>query len=69
MNHQPVHLHSMLVHAVIAFAPLAALSFLLDASGSTIAGMESPVWRLMLWVSLVGMLAVALPATVTGIVE
>jgi hypothetical protein len=69
VNHQPVHLHSMLVHAVIAFAPLAALSFLLDASGSTIAGMESPVWRLMLWVSLVGMLAVALPATVTGIVE
>ncbi|MCG6948767.1 MAG: hypothetical protein LJE93_07640 [Acidobacteria bacterium] len=69
MNHQPVHIHSMLVHAVIAFAPLAACSFLLDATGATVAGIGPPVWRLLLWGSLVGMLAVALPATVTGIAE
>ena len=51
MDHHPVHLHSMLVHAVIALAPLAG------------------AWRLLLWFSLVGMLVVALPATVTGITE
>jgi hypothetical protein len=59
----------MLVHAVIAFAPLAAVSFVLDASAATIAGIDTEVWRLLLWVALFGMLVVALPATLTGISE
>jgi len=59
----------MLVHAVIAFAPLAAVSFVLDASAATVGGIDTEVWRLLLWVALVGMLAVALPATLTGISE
>ena len=59
----------MLVHAVIAFAPLAAVSFVLDASATTIGGIDSGVWRFLLWVALVGMLVVALPATFTGIIE
>ena len=69
MDHQPVHLHSMLVHAVIAFAPLAAVSFVLDASAASIGEIDAGVWRLLLWVALVGMLIVALPATLTGISE
>ena len=69
MDHQPVHLHSMLVHAVIAFAPLAAISFVLGASAATVAGIDPGAWRLLLWVALVGMLIVAVPATVTGISE
>ena len=69
MDHQPVHLHSMLVHAVIAFAPLAAVSFALDASAATVGGIDAAVWRLLLWVSLAGMLIVAIPATLTGISE
>ena len=69
MDHQPVHLHSMLVHAVIAFAPLAAVSFVLDASAASVAGLDIEVWRLLLWVALAGMLVVALPATLTGISE
>jgi len=69
VDHQPVHLHSMLVHAVIAFAPLAAVSFVLDRAGVTVGGIDSEVWRLLLWVALVGMLIVALPATLTGISE
>ena len=69
MDHQPVHLHSMLVHAVIAFAPLAAVSFVLEASATTVGGIEPGVWRLILWVALIGMLVVALPATLTGISE
>ncbi len=69
MDHQPVHLHSMLVHAVIAFAPLAALSYILDASGATVGGIEPAAWKALLWGSLVGMLVVALPATLTGISE
>ena len=69
MDHQPVHLHSMLVHAVIAFAALAAVSFVLDATATTIGGVEAAVWRLLLWLALVGMLVVALPAALTGISE
>jgi hypothetical protein len=59
----------MLVHAVIAFAPLAAVSFVLDASAATVGGIETEVWRLLLWVALCGMLIVAAPATLTGISE
>lgn len=69
MDHKPVHLHSMLVHAVIAFAPLAAVAFVLDASATSVEGIEAGVWRLLLWLGLVGMLVVALPATMTGISE
>ena len=69
MDHQPVHLHSMLVHAVIAFAPLAAVSFVLDASAATVGGIDAEVWRLLLWLALFGILIVALPATLTGISE
>jgi len=69
VDHKPVHLHSMLVHAVIALAPLAAVSFVLDASASTVGGIDAGVWRLLLWVALVGMLVVALPAILTGINE
>jgi hypothetical protein len=59
----------MLVHAVIALAPLAAVSFVLDVSAATVGGIEAGVWRLLLWVALVGMLIVALPATLTGVSE
>ena len=69
MDHQPVHLHSMLVHAAIAFAPLAAVSFVLVASGASVGEIDTEVWRLLLWVALVGILIVALPATLTGISE
>jgi len=69
VDHQPVHLHSMLVHAVIAFAPLAAVSFVLDGSAATVGGIDTEVWRLLLWVALCGMLIVALLATLTGISE
>jgi hypothetical protein len=59
----------MLVHAVIALAPLGAISFVLDANAATVAGIDPAVWRFLLWVSLVGMLLSALPATLTGISE
>jgi len=59
----------MLVHAVIAFAPLAAVAFVLDASAASVGGIDAGAWRLLLWVALVGMLIVALPATLTGISE
>ncbi len=69
MNHRPLHLHSMLVHAVIALAPLAAVTMILEAASVTIAGVGPAVWAFLFRGSLVGMVLIALPSVVTGITE
>ena len=69
MDHRPLHLHSMMVHAVIALAPLAALSFLFEAGGTTIFSVRPEVWSFLLRGSLIGMFVLALPSNLTGVVE
>jgi len=69
MEHRPIHLHSMLVHAVIALAPLAAVTLILEVSSVTLAGVGPAVWAFLFRGSLVGMLLIALPSVVTGITE
>ena len=69
MDHRPLHLHSMVVHAVVALAPLAALSFLLEAGGMTVFSVGPEVWALLLRGSLIGMLVLAVPSILTGVVE
>jgi hypothetical protein len=59
----------MVVHAVVALAPLAALSFLFEASGTAIFSVGPEVWAFLLRGSLIGMLVLALPSALTGIVE
>ena len=69
MDHRPLHLHSMVVHAVVALAPLAALSFLFEAGGTTFLSAGPEVWGLLLCGSLIGMLVLTLPSVLTGVVE
>jgi hypothetical protein len=69
VNHRPLHLHSMLVHAVIALAPLAAVAMILETASVTLAGIGPAVWAFLFRGSLVGMLLIALPSIVTGITE
>jgi len=69
VEHRPLHLHSMLVHAVIALAPLAAAAMVLEASSVTLGGIGPGVWAFLFRGSLVGMLLIALPSIVTGIGE
>ncbi len=69
MNHKPLHVHSILVHGVVAFAPLAALSLVLEATGTTVGRLGPEVWALLLRGSLLGMLLLAVPSTITGITE
>ena len=69
MDHRPLHMHSMLVHAVVAFAPVAAVSFVLAARQISIFGFTSETWVFMLWISLSAILVLALPSTITGISE
>lgn len=69
MEHRPVHLHSMLVHAAIALAPVAAGAFLLEASSATVFGIGPAVWAFLFRGALVGILLVSLPSILTGIAE
>ncbi len=69
MNHRPLHVHSIVVHGVVAFAPLAAVSLVLESTGSTVGPAGPPVWALLLRGSLLGMLILAVPSTVSGITE
>lgn len=69
MNHRPLHIHSMLVHGVVAFAPLAALSLVLESAGSTVGPAGAETWALLLRGSLLGMLVLALPSTISGVTE
>ena len=69
MNHRPLHMHSILVHGVVGFAPLAALSLVLESAGLTVGPAGPEVWALLLRGSLLGMLALAIPSTLTGILE
>lgn len=69
VNHRPLHTHSMLVHSVVALAPLTAVSVLLDARNTEVLSIGPEVWRFLMWASLIGMLVLAIPATLTGINE
>ena len=59
----------MLVHAVVALAPLAAISFALEARALTISTIVPQTWAFLLRGSLIGILVLAVPATVSGITE
>jgi len=59
----------MLVHGVVGFAPLASVSFVLASRGDSIGGFGPEIWGLLLWVSLIVMLILSVPSTLTGIGE
>ena len=59
----------MMVHGVVAFAPLAALSLVLESTGATVGPAGPEVWALLLRGSLLGMLVLSIPSTITGISE
>lgn len=69
MPKHELHLHSMIVHAVIALSVVAAVAFVVEATGATPGGIAPATWPFLLRVALVGLLAVAVPATLTGITE
>jgi hypothetical protein len=59
----------MMVHAVVALAPLAALSFVLEAGSMTVVSVGPEVWSFLLRGSLIGMLVLAVPSILTGVAE
>jgi hypothetical protein len=69
MHEKKVHLHSMLVHPVLALVPVAAVAFVLAGTGSRIASLGPEVWRFLATASLVLVLVVGLLATASGVFE
>jgi len=69
MHARGLHLHSMVVHAVLAFTVVAAAAFALAAAGVEVGQFDRRVWRFLLSVSLVVVLLTGSLATVTGILE
>ena len=64
-----LHLHSMVVHAVIALAVLAALGFVAVVREWGFGPVAMPTWAFLWRASLVLLLLAALPATLSGITE
>ncbi|HNX49775.1 MAG TPA: hypothetical protein PKL08_06410 [Thermoanaerobaculaceae bacterium] len=69
MSGHKLHLHSMIVHAVIALSVVGAIAFVCEATGATVGAIAPVTWAFLLRAALVGLLAVAVPATLSGIVE
>ncbi|MGE5236728.1 MAG: hypothetical protein ACM3O7_10290 [Acidobacteriota bacterium] len=69
MHARKLHLHSMVVHSILALVPVAAVAFLLEAAAVRIGSFGIEVWHLLVRVSLVIVLLAALPATLSGILE
>lgn len=69
MSEHPVHLHSIMVHAVVGLAPLAAAAFVLRAADVGFGSLGPDVWTFLLRGSLAAMLVIAVPSTITGISE
>jgi len=69
MHAPKLHLHSMLVHSVLAFVPIAAVAFALAGGEATIGPFGPDVWRFLLRASLAVVLLAGILATVTGVLE
>lgn len=64
-----LHLHSMIVHAVIALAIVAAAAFALEVAQRPLGPVGVAAWAWLWRAALVALLLVALPATLTGVTE
>ena len=69
MGQSRIHLHSILVHSVIALAGVAAASMALELAGASFGRLGSELWSFLLETSLVGLLLLSVPAIVTGIAD
>jgi len=69
MPGRELHLHSMVVHAVIALAVVAALAFVADSAAWRVGFITAATWAFMWRAALVLQFLTALPATLSGLTE
>ena len=69
MHAPKLHLHSMLVHSVLAFVPIAVIAFALGAAGVALGPFDRVVWLFVVRASFVVVLIMGVLATATGVLE
>ncbi|MCP4898284.1 MAG: hypothetical protein GY906_15025 [bacterium] len=69
MARSNLHLHSMLVHSVVALLPMAAVAWILNASGVALGRLDPRLWDAMVGVCLFTVTLVIVPSVITGIGE
>jgi len=67
MFEKKLHLHSMIVHAIIALGPLAALALIFRLNDVTLGFMSAEAWNIIEKASIIMIFLISLPSLVTGI--
>lgn len=69
MSNQKLHLHSMMVHAIAAFAPLAAVAFIFLKNQVSFLTFNDRTWHFLVVLSVVLSLLITLPSIMSGVFE
>jgi len=67
MFQKKLHLHSMIVHAIIALGPLAALALIFKQNSVTLGFMSETAWNIIEKASILMMFLIAIPSLITGL--
>lgn len=69
MNKQKIHLHSMMVHSIAAFAPLAALAFIFLKQQVSFMSFDEKTWLFLVVLLVILSFLIALPSALSGVFE
>lgn len=69
MGSKKLHLHSIMIHSLLALAPLAALAYILLTTGINILSFGTQTWDLIVKFSIFMLLILSFPSMLSGIFE
>lgn len=69
MGKQKLHLHSMMVHSIVAFSPISAIAYILFQLKIDIFFFDTSTWNFLTVFAISVMLLVLVPSAVTGVFE
>lgn len=69
MEYKKLHIHSMIVHAIMALTPIAALSHVLSFFNITVLGIDSIGFKYLTFFSILVIFILSLPSMLSGISE
>lgn len=69
MSNQKLHLHSMMVHSIAAFSPLAAVAYILFRQQVTIFSFDQNTWSFLTVFSLIMIFLITFPSILSGVFE
>ncbi|MBU2511724.1 hypothetical protein KJ966_10310 [bacterium] len=69
MGKQKLHLHSMMVHAIAALAPIAAIAYIILKLEITVLSFDQNTWSFLIIFSIALMLLISIPSIASGLFE